>query len=120
MECRLVEYRISVRLAFFYIPKLFILDPFGQDPQNNAVEIYVEVEIYGGNVDLFDVDELGIEYFDTYDVIDVLNGSLDDMGQSDTSWEVGYEVKDIIQDIILFHAPLYYLSHLEFDMNLRT
>jgi hypothetical protein len=71
-------------------------------------------------VDLLTADELGLETFDTYDVIEVLNGSLDDMGQSDTSWEVGYEVKDIIQDIILFHAPLYYLSHLEFDMNLRT
>jgi hypothetical protein len=69
-------------------------------------------------VDLELVDELGVESFDTYDVIDVLNGSLDDMGQSDIAWEVGYEVKDIIQDIILFHAPLYYLSQLEFDMSI--
>jgi uncharacterized membrane protein (UPF0127 family) len=92
----------------------------GNTYKNNAVEIYVEVEIYGGTVDLLTADELGLETFDTYDVIEVLNGSLDDMGQSDASWEVGYEVKDIIQDIILFHAPLYYLSHLEFDMNLRT
>jgi uncharacterized membrane protein (UPF0127 family) len=88
--------------------------------KKNAVAIYVEAEIYGGTVDLYTEDGLGVESLDTFDVIDVLNGSLDDMGLSDVAWEVGYEVKDIIQDIILFHAPLYYLSHLEFDMYLRT
>ena len=92
----------------------------GNTYKKNAVEIYVEVEIYGGTVDLYTEDELGVESVDTYDVIDVLNGSLDDMGLSDVVWEVGYEVKDIIQDIILFHAPLYYLSHLEFDIYLRS
>ena len=92
----------------------------GNTYKNNAVEIYVEVEIYGGNVDLLTEDELGLETFDTYDVVDVLSGSLDDMGQSDTSWEVGYEIKEIIEDIILHDIPLIKLSHLEFDMNLRT
>ena len=92
----------------------------GDTYQNNTVVIYVDIEVYDGNVDLLTADELGIETFDTYDVVEVLNGSLDDMGQSDVSWEVGYEVKEIIEDIIIHNVPLIKLSQLEFDINLRS
>jgi uncharacterized membrane protein (UPF0127 family) len=86
----------------------------------NIITLHVDVEVYDGNVDLLTADELGIETFDTYDVVEVLNGSLDDMGQSDTSWEVGYEIKEFIEDIILHDIPLIKLSQLEFDINLRS
>ncbi|MDB4335528.1 DUF192 domain-containing protein [bacterium] len=92
----------------------------GDTYQNNTVVIYVDIEVYDGNVDLLTADELGLETFDTYDVVDVLNGSLDDMGQSDVSWEVGYEVKEIIEDIIIHNVPLIKLSQLVFDINLRS
>ncbi len=92
----------------------------GDTYQNNTVVIYVDIEVYDGNVDLLTADELGIETFDTYDVVEVLNGSLDDMGQSDVSWEVGYEVKEIIEDIIIHNVPLIKLSQLVFDINLRS
>jgi uncharacterized membrane protein (UPF0127 family) len=86
----------------------------------NIVTLHIDVEVYDGNVDLLTADELGIETFDTYDVVEVLNGSLDDMGQSDTSWEVGYEVKEFIEDIIIYNVPLIKLSQLQFDINLRS
>lgn len=85
---------------------------------NNAIEVYVDVKIYDGNVDLLSADELGLETFDTYDVVDVLSGSFDDMGQSDISWEVGYEVKEIIEDIIIHNVPLIKLSQLDLGMSL--
>ena len=90
----------------------------GDTYQNDT--FYVVVEVYGGNVDLLTADELGIETFDTYDVIEVLNGSLDDMGQSDVSWEVRYEVREFIEDIIIYNVPLIKLSQLELDVDLRT
>lgn len=92
----------------------------GDTYQNNTVVIYVDIEVYDGNVDLLTADELGLETFDTYDVVEVLNGSLDDMGQSDVSWEVGYEVKEIIEDIIIHNVPLIKLSQLQFDIYLRS
>lgn len=86
----------------------------------NIVTLHIDVEVYDGNVDLLTADELGIETFDTYDVVEVLNGSLDDMGQSDTSWEVGYEVREFIEDIIIYNVPLIKLSQLQFNINLRS
>ena len=100
---------------------IFDFDNIDVEKDNgNYITLNVDVEVYDGNVDLLTADELGLETFDTYDVVDVLSGSLDDMGQSDTSWEVGYEIKEIIEDIILHDIPLIKLSQLEFDINLRS
>ncbi len=98
---------------------IFDFDNIDVEKDNgNYITLNVDVKIYDGNVDLLTADELGLETFDTYDVVDVLSGSLDDMGQSDTSWEVGYEIKEFIEDIILHDIPLIKLSQLEFDMSL--
>ena len=98
---------------------IFDFDNINVEKDNGKyIILNVDVKIYDGSVDLLTADELGLETFDTYDVVEVLNGSLDDMGQSDTSWEVGYEVKEIIEDIIIHHIPLIKLSQLQFDMSL--
>ena len=98
---------------------IFDFDNINVEKDNGKyIILNVDVKIYDGNVDLLTADELGLETFDTYDVVEVLYGSLDDMGQSDTSWEVGYEVKEIIEDIIIHHIPLIKLSQLQFDMSL--
>ena len=98
---------------------IFDFDNINVEKDNGKyIILNVDVKIYDGSVDLLTADELGLETFDTYDVVEVLSGSLDDMGQSDTSWEVGYEVKEIIEDIIIHHIPLIKLSQLQFDMSL--
>jgi len=85
--------------------------------QNNAVVITSKAQILGGIMDLYTIDELGIESLYTYDVIDVLKGRLNDMGD-DVSWEVGYEIQDIIVDIISKSSPFWRLSQVGFDINI--
>ena len=82
-----------------------------------AVVITPKIQILDGIVDLYTIDELGIESLNTYDVIDVLKGSLDDMGDN-VSWEVAYEIQDIIADIISKSSPFWRLSQVEFDINI--
>ena len=68
-------------------------------------DIYIDFNVLDGVVDLPIVDEL-IEVIEQHNVVDVLNGSLDFEYDSDMSYEVGYEVREIIYNIIELNIPL--------------
>ena len=65
-------------------------------------DIYIDFKVLDGVVDLPIVDELGIEVIEQHNVVDVINGSLDFEYDTEMSYEVGYEVREIIYNIIRF------------------
>lgn len=80
-----------------------------------GVDILVDIEVLDGSVDLEIVDELGIVTLDTYDVVDVMKGSLDYDYEDGIGIEVQYEVKDIIINIIESNVPLIKLTNVDID-----
>jgi len=69
-------------------------------------DIYIDFNVLGGVVVLPIVDELGIELIEQHNVVDILNGSLDFEYDTDMSYEVGYEIREIIYNIIETNIPL--------------
>ncbi len=76
-------------------------------------DFYIDFKVLDGVVDLPIVDELGIEVIEHHNVVGVLNGSLDFEYDSVMSYEVAYEVKDIIIDIIHSNVPLIYMVNVD-------
>jgi len=77
-------------------------------------DVYIDYDVLDGVVDLPIVyDELGIEVIEQHNVVDVLNGSLDFEYDTDMSYEVGYEVRDIIINIIHSKVPLMHMVNVD-------
>ena len=76
-------------------------------------DVYINFKVLDGVVDLPIVDELGVEVIEQHNVADVLNGSLDFEYDSEMSYEVGYEVKNIIIDIIHSKVPLIHMVNVD-------
>ena len=76
-------------------------------------DVYIIFKVLDGVVDLPIVDELGVEVIEQHNVADVLNGSLDFEYDSEMSYEVGYEVKNIIIDIIHSKVPLIHMVNVD-------
>ena len=76
-------------------------------------DVYIDFNVLDGVVDLPIVDELGVEVIEQHNVVDVLNGSLDFEYDTDMSYEVGYEVRDIIINIIHSKVPLIHMVNVD-------